>query len=475
MRSTTILAALSLAAQFSSGLELNLDDQNSIKSAAKVAADGMMKWYTGNSAPGGIPGLLPGPYYWWEAGAMFGSLIDYWYYTGDDSYNADVTQALLFQVGPDDNYMPPNQSKSLGNDDQAFWGIAAMTAAETNFPNPPADKPQWLALAQAVFQTQAVRWDDQTCGGGLKWQIFTFNQGYNYKNAISNGCFFNLAARLGLYTQNATYLDWADRTWDWMTAPGIAMLDDNYYVFDGTDDTMNCTELSHLQWSYNAGVFLYGAAIMWNVTEGDARARWQERTQGLLDAAIKIFFKNQIMIEIACEPSANCNIDQQTFKAYLSRWMAASVKVAPWTHDTIMPLIRASATAAALSCTGGDDGQTCGTDWLNGTWDGGFGVGQQMNALEVIQSNMIDAVGGPLSNTTGGTSKGDYSAGTGYVAPKPLKVITTGDTVGAWILTFVVGSALSLSLLWIAIDGPIGPAMSKGISPVKSLFGRFGS
>jgi mannan endo-1,6-alpha-mannosidase len=27
--------------------------------------------------------------------------------------------------------MPSNQSKTLGNDDQAFWGMAAMTAAET--------------------------------------------------------------------------------------------------------------------------------------------------------------------------------------------------------------------------------------------------------------------------------------------------------------------------------------------------------
>lgn len=51
--------------------------------------------------------------------------------------------------------------------------MAAMTAAETNFQNPPADQPQWLALAQAVFNTQASRWDPTSCGGGLKWQIFS--------------------------------------------------------------------------------------------------------------------------------------------------------------------------------------------------------------------------------------------------------------------------------------------------------------
>lgn len=78
---------------------------DSIKRAARTCADGMMSFYNGNQT-GGIPGLLPGPYYWWEAGAMFGSLIDYWYYTGDVSYNPVVTEALLFQVGPDNNYMP---------------------------------------------------------------------------------------------------------------------------------------------------------------------------------------------------------------------------------------------------------------------------------------------------------------------------------------------------------------------------------
>jgi mannan endo-1,6-alpha-mannosidase len=148
----------------------------SIKSASSTIAHGMMRWYTGNQT-GQIPGLLPGPYYWWEAGAMFGSLIDYWYYTGDPSYNNVVMQAMLFQVGDRNNYMPSNQSNSLGNDDQAFWAMAAMSAAELKFPNPPQDKPQWLALAQAVFNSQALRWDTTTCGGGLRWQIFTFNNG----------------------------------------------------------------------------------------------------------------------------------------------------------------------------------------------------------------------------------------------------------------------------------------------------------
>lgn len=274
----------------------------------------MMKFYSGN-VTGGIPGLLPGPYYWWEAGAMFGSLIDYWYYTGDTSYNDVTTQAMLFQVGDKDNYMPSNQSKSLGNDDQAFWGMAAMSAAELKFPNPPADQPQWLALAQAVFNSQALRWDNSTCAGGLRWQIFTFNNGYDYKNTISNGAFFNLAARLAAYTGNQTYAEWAERAFDWTHA--IGLMSDDYYFYDGSDDKINCTQINHIQWSYNAGVFLLGSATMWNLTQSDL---WRERTLGIWNAT-HVFFTNQggqgdgqIMFEVACEPNNNCNVDQLRYQ-----------------------------------------------------------------------------------------------------------------------------------------------------------------
>lgn len=60
-----------------------------------------------------------------------------------------------------------------------------MTAAEYKFPNPPSDQPQWLALAQGVWNSQAIRWNAQTCGGGLNWQIYQFNNGYDYKNCKS--------------------------------------------------------------------------------------------------------------------------------------------------------------------------------------------------------------------------------------------------------------------------------------------------
>ena len=212
----TALSGLLLSLPAVRGIALDLNSQDSSKAALSTLAHDMMTFYSGNQS-GGTPGLLPGPcassqcYYWWEAGAMFGALINYWQYTGDDSYNPTVSQALQFQVGPDQNYNPPNQSKNMGVDDQVFWAFSALDAAESKFPNPANNQPSWLALAQAVFNFQSKLWDDATCGGGMRWQVFSFNAGYHLKNTISNGGNFQLAARLARYTGNATYADWAEK------------------------------------------------------------------------------------------------------------------------------------------------------------------------------------------------------------------------------------------------------------------------
>lgn len=150
-----------------------------------------------------------------------------------------------------------------------------------------------------------------------------------------------------MYTGNRTYLNEANRVWDWSFASGL--IDNSYYVYDGADMRSECSDLNRIQWSYNAGVYLYGAAVMWNMTDGPLRAVWENRVTNMLGSIIPIFFDNSTMIEIACEPLYSCNVDQQTFKAYLARWMAASVKVAPFTFNVVMPLLATSAQAAARS------------------------------------------------------------------------------------------------------------------------------
>ncbi|RWA12071.1 hypothetical protein EKO27_g3022 [Xylaria grammica] len=464
-KATAVAVSLLLANSPIFAYELDVHSTDSIKTVAQQLAADLMSMYSGNQ-PGQTPGLLPQPYYWWEAGALMGALVDYWYYTGDTTYNDITQQGLLHQVGPYNDFMPPNQTLTEGNDDQGFWGMAAMSAAEYNFQNPAKDKPQWLALAQAVFNTQAERWDTQHCNGGLRWQIFTWNNGFNYKNSISQACFFNLASRLALYTGNSTYADWAVRTWDWMA--GVGFIDETYRIYDGATVEKNCTDITPYEFSYNVGAFLLGAAAMveYSNKAGELSdvALWHERVDGILNSTELIFFfgnddSDKVMIEIACESVNLCDVDQQSFKAYLSRWMAATTKWAPWTFDRIKRLLQNSAQAAVNQCTGGDNGRMCGLKWANnsGEWDGTTGVGQQMAVMEVVLANMIEEAKQPVTNGTGGTSAGNPGAGgsdNGRVDPVKWQhgVITKGDRAGAAFVTFVVLAALLAALVFMFAD-----------------------
>lgn len=328
-----------------------------------------------------------------------------------------------------------------GNDDQAFWAFAALTAAELKYPDPPNPKdPSWLSLGQAVFQRQVERWDTSTCGGGLRWQIFPFNNGYDYKNSVSNGAFFQLAARLYRYTGNETYADWANKMYDWMlTTPLISK---DFHVYDGSATKLNCTEADHHQWTYNVGMFIAGCSYMYAATNGSQV--WQDRLSGYIQGANVFFAANNtaygtVMVEVACEPYNTCNYDQPSFKAYLSRWMAVASQLAPYTKDLITNKLRPSAQGAAAQCSGGATGTVCGRFWNSSVWSGHEGVGEQMSALSIIQSLLIGQRDTPVTSTSGGTSKGDPNAGTkGSSTTNVLHPISTKDKAGAGILTAIM-------------------------------------
>lgn len=235
--------------------------KDSIRSAASTIAYDLVTFYSGNNT-GDVPGNLPDPYYWWEAGAFFGSLVHYWALTGDDTYNDITVQAIVHQAGDNGDFMPKNQTYTEGNDDQCFWALTAMSAAERNFTNPPSGSPGYLSMVQAVFNEQTHRWDMTACKGGLRWQIYTWNNGYGYKNTISNGCYFDIAARLARYTGNATYAEWATKAWDWSRAVGLIRND--WQVYDGTTHVSNCSEYDRTRWSYTSAIYLHGASVMYN-------------------------------------------------------------------------------------------------------------------------------------------------------------------------------------------------------------------
>ncbi|ABN64791.1 Defective Cell Wall [Scheffersomyces stipitis CBS 6054] len=456
MRFHLLTASVSLFMACASAMWLDTNNDTTIVEATNLIVDGVLDYYDGKNY-GGVVGMFVWPYYWWEAGGVWGSLIDYTYFTQNDTLVPLIKEALLYQTGDDNNYVPLNQSTTEGNDDQGFWGIAVMGAAERNFSNPDDDSKAWLTLAQAVFNTMTARWDSAECNGGLRWQIFQWNSGYDYKNSVSNGCLFHIGARLARFTANDTYVDWAEKVWDWMY--DIGLLDvvnsndkDYWFVYDGLTIDNNCSNITKYQWTYNQGLMLSGCAYLYNYTEDQ---KWLDRTLNLLNASQVFFMKiGSVMYEAACQPSNNCNNDQRSFKAYFSRFLGMTAVMVPQTYDGIRQWLVDSANAAAKnSCTGGTDGHTCGLNWFNSTgWDGYWGLGEQISALEVIQNLRVRDFPPPLTANTGGSSKGNPAAGysTLHTITSPLE-LETKDLAGAGIITAVVGVSLVAAGVWLVI------------------------
>jgi mannan endo-1,6-alpha-mannosidase len=249
---------------------------------------------------------------------------------------------------------------------------------------------------------------------------------------------FNIGARLARYTGNSTYVDWAEKVWDWIVGVGFITQSGTTtdYIYDGASISDNCTTLTKLEWTYNYGLFLAGCAFLYDHTNDTI---WETRATAVWSRAQSIFFDNGVMWESACQTGYKCNNDQRCFKAIFSRFLGYTALFIPSLKEEIMNLLETSAMAAAQSCSGGTDGHTCGLDWSYAGWDGWYGLGEQMSALEVIQNNLIFQKAAPLTNDTGGSSVGSYDAGTTTNTNLITNTltITTKDRAGAGILTAV--------------------------------------
>lgn len=162
-----------------------------------------------------------------------------------------------------------------------------------------------------------------------------------------------------------------------------------------------------------------------------------------------MFFPDGIAFEPSCEPG-NCNADMRSFKGFLHRWMASTAMLAPFTYDTIMPVLKKSVAAGVAQCTGGDNGRFCGFHWTTGVFDGKTGAGQQMNVLGGLTALL--AANAPLTNTTGGTSVGNPNAGSDEPTVRPLSEITGGDKAGAGVLTAIMIAGSLGAFAWMSMD-----------------------
>jgi len=94
-----------------------------------------------------------------------------------------------------------------------------------------------------------------------------------------------------------------------------------------------------------------------------------------------------------------------------------TIQVAPYTSESIKPILTTSAQAAAKACS--DNGSDCAFVWNGQSTSGGStsGVGQQLDALSYIQGLLVGQAVSPVTVKTGGNATSTTGTGTGTGSP----------------------------------------------------------
>ncbi|KAI1345890.1 glycosyl hydrolase family 76-domain-containing protein [Xylaria sp. FL0043] len=427
------------------GLTVDVDDADSVKKAATLVAEDLMSFYKGE-----IPGLLPGPppdgdYPPWTGGALWASMLDYRSRTGDTQYDEKISEGLLWQRGPNDDFLAPNWTASEGNDDQALWAMAALLAAETGFTEPKDANTTWAALAQNVFDEQSNesrRVSKGACSGALRWAIYPTNDGYDYVTTSANVAYANLGARLSVLDgNNQTQATSVQNTFDFLETSKF--IDSKFNVYTGAS-VPDCDDINKLQISSDPALAVESAAVMYNSTGGDEK--WKTLVDGLTARIIDVFFPDGVATEVACEPT-NCNTYMTFYKSILHRSLASTMKAAPYTTNLILPVLKTSAAAAAKSCTAGDNKRMCVFDWTNGS-DNLTGAGSQMSVLSALLSLLPTekAVDSPSSGA-GGNGTSNSTTPTGSSSEPSETPGSSGAHAG--VSAAVLLGGMALASLWL--------------------------
>ncbi|KAF7131455.1 hypothetical protein CNMCM5793_004680 [Aspergillus hiratsukae] len=379
--------AFIMMGKYVSTIEVDINEEQSIRSAAAIAVFNTMSSYTSNRT-GEIPGNVGVS--WWQSGVLMDILIQYWYFTGDTSNNPAVDQAMHYHQGENNDYF--SDKWNILNDDHLAWGHAAMTAAEVDYPSIPSG-PDWNTLAEGVFYSQISRWDNISCKGGVRLGILLDQSRESFiKNAAVNGGLFHLAARLARFTGSSFYADWAGRIWDW-SAKTQLLNTDEWWVNDAVHATI-CAVESKFGSLYNFGQYIRGTAYMYNATNGE-NPQWKTRLDGLLERIFNNFFdywRDEPKVLVGHELYGS-NGYENIAKGLFAADLAFVTMLAPYTAAEIIPRLQASAIGAARQCSGGDNHTLCNIHWgrhrPQRVWDGAESMEEQMSATAVISASLI--------------------------------------------------------------------------------------
>ncbi len=210
-----------------------------LRSRAVVAMAKLKDWYHTDSG-------LWGDNDWWTSANQLETVIDFARETGEMTYFEQI-----------DNTFSKNQAGDFDKwgyyDDDGWWAMAWIKAYDLTH------EQKYLDMAKKIFSRMTNGWSS-ACGGGIYWASPKAGSvGNSNKNAIPNSLFLQIAAKLHLRTPgdggSGSYLEWAEREWDWFKNTG--MITDKHQVVDGLDNLTDCHATGPI-FTYNQGVLIGG-------------------------------------------------------------------------------------------------------------------------------------------------------------------------------------------------------------------------
>lgn len=384
--------------------DVRKDSTDSVLDAAAVIAKSMLTPYyayqaTINTTDKALIGTYKGDlWWWWTAGASWGTMLNYWAVTKDETYTSTITEAILAQKGENDDFMPAKMNPNMGNDDIGFWAFTSLNAIEYGFPEPESGSPSWLQLTVNAYQSLQSRWNTNPCGG-LRWQALPSLKGYEYVNAITNGAYMQVAARLYYLTGDDKYADEAEKVWQWSTDHGLVSTE-KWQVYDGFSTSACKIDTDHPEVHlYNHAVYMYGAAVMANRRPN---SNWTVRAESLLASALQTdsymssytsyktvvgqggvdgdhdlsVSDTGVLWTPQCELEAQgCTHDDSTHKTFLASWLAKTAVMMPAHKQDILRVLKTTASALVANkvcknqqiVQGQEVLTLCGAPWFRGS------------------------------------------------------------------------------------------------------------
>jgi hypothetical protein len=321
---------------------------------AATAAAALQLMYNntpGSRSRGLFCGGKPGGGCWWQSANELDALIGYMAQTGSTAFLGDIATTFAY-AGRE---APISYGPFLDNyfDDDGWWGQAWLDAYSLT------GVKKYLTMAESIFAAikgtsktpeDKKGWDSTSCGGGV-WQHTGTHEGKGAatKDAIANGLYLTLAARLYLATGKSDqgYLADAQADWAWFqnagnvdhlagstttmihTIPGLGAL---IYpdVSEGTNGKCQVAA-SKVYWTLRLGQFVAGLTSLYQATGSQSDLTQAQAVATCVTSAgcggdtsfasPPLLDAHGILTEPCAANPANCKVANQDYLQYRGVFM----------------------------------------------------------------------------------------------------------------------------------------------------------